>query len=137
MTLNKNEVQTFIMHFKIDTKEKFKEINLLEPEIPANMTGDLAKMLNEALKTEPRNVILSLKEVKTMCEEAGEVLTGIQTRYYDKGASFVICEIPEDLEETLEQNGILETMNVAPTLSEAWDIVQMEEIERELLSDWE
>jgi anti-anti-sigma factor len=125
------------MYFKIDTKEKFKEIYLLEPEIPANMTGDLAKMLNEALKTEPRNVILSLKEVRTMSEEAAEVLTGIQTRYYDEGVSFVICEIQEDLEETLEQNGILETMNVAPTLSEAWDIVQMEEIERELLSDWE
>jgi anti-anti-sigma factor len=126
-----------MMHFKIDTKEKFKEINLLESEIPAIMTGDLAKMLNDALKTDPRNVILSLKGVETMCEEAGEVLTGIQTRYYDEGVSFVICEMHKNLEETLEETGILETMNVAPTLSEAWDIVQMEEIERELLSDWE
>jgi hypothetical protein len=29
----------------------------------------------------------------------------------------------------------LELMNVTPTESEAWDIVQMEEIERELLGD--
>jgi hypothetical protein len=28
---------------------------------------------------------------------------------------------------------LLELMNVTPTESEAWDIVQMEEIERELL----
>jgi len=29
----------------------------------------------------------------------------------------------------------LELMNVTPTQSEAWDIVQMEEIERDLLND--
>ncbi|RYZ15978.1 MAG: anti-anti-sigma factor, partial [Chitinophagaceae bacterium] len=32
---------------------------------------------------------------------------------------------------------LLELMNVTPTESEAWDIVQMEEIERELLDDEE
>lgn len=133
----KNKVQTFIMHFKIDTKEKFKEIYLLEPELSAIMTGDLAKMLNEALKIEPRNVVVSLKEVKEISIEAGEVLTGVQTRYYDQEASFVLCEMAKEVEDTLEENGILETMNVAPTISEAWDIVQMEEIERDLLSDWE
>jgi len=37
----------------------------------------------------------------------------------------------------LEESGLLETMNIAPTLSEAWDILQMEEIERELLDGWE
>jgi anti-anti-sigma factor len=125
------------MHFKIDTKEKFKEIYLLESELSAIMTGDLAKMLSEALKTEPRNVIVSLKEVKDISMEAGEVLTGVQTRFYDEGASFVICEISRQVEDQLEETGILETMNVAPTISEAWDIVQMETIERELLSDWE
>ena len=30
---------------------------------------------------------------------------------------------------------LLEVMNVTPSESEAWDIVQMEEIERELLGD--
>ena len=66
----------------------------------------------------------------------GEALTGIQTRYYDDGLSFVICEMDIKVEETLEHAGILETMNVVPTLSEARDIVQMEEIERELLDNW-
>ena len=32
-----------------------------------------------------------------------------------------------------EENDWLDTMNITPTESEAWDIVQMEEIERELL----
>jgi hypothetical protein len=33
----------------------------------------------------------------------------------------------------LDNNDLLEILNVTPTESEAWDIVQMEEIEREYL----
>jgi hypothetical protein len=36
----------------------------------------------------------------------------------------------EDLFESLE---LMDFLNITPTESEAWDIVQMEEIERELL----
>jgi len=38
------------------------------------------------------------------------------------------------VEKTLENNGLLELMNVTPTESEAYDIVRMEEVERELLT---
>jgi len=37
------------------------------------------------------------------------------------------------VEDWLDKNELLEVMNVTPTESEAWDIVQMEEIEREFL----
>jgi anti-anti-sigma regulatory factor len=47
----------------------------------------------------------------------------------------VICNLQPAVEQLLEQNELLELMNVTPTESEAWDIVQMEEIERELLGD--
>jgi anti-anti-sigma regulatory factor len=125
------------MKFKINTKEKFKEIHLIDPELTAIMTDELVNMLNSGINTEPKNVILSLKECKTMENSFAEALTGLQTKYYDNGASFVLCELNPTLEEALDEAGILETMNIAPTLSEAWDLVQMEEIERELLSDWE
>ncbi len=47
--------------------------------------------------------------------------------------SFVICRLQKSVEDFLDQHELLEMMNVTPTESEAWDIVQMEEIERELL----
>ena len=125
------------MNPKINTKEKFQEIHVHEPELTANMTADLSKMLYDVMKTEPRNVILSLKDVQLIDLSLGEMLTGVQTQFYDEGASFVICEMPQAVEDALEEAGILETMNTAPSLSEAWDIVQMEEIERELLGDWD
>jgi hypothetical protein len=47
----------------------------------------------------------------------------------------VICELQQGVEDFLDSNNLLELMNVTPTESEAWDIVQMEEIERELMDD--
>jgi hypothetical protein len=39
------------------------------------------------------------------------------------------------VEAALKEAGVYEMMNITPTESEAWDILQMEEIERELLKD--
>ena len=41
------------------------------------------------------------------------------------------------VEKSLDEKDLLEMMNVTLTETEAWDIVQMEEIERELLNDEE
>ncbi len=45
----------------------------------------------------------------------------------------MICELQPSVEEGLDRAGVLEMMNVTPTESEARDIVQLEEIERELM----
>jgi hypothetical protein len=47
----------------------------------------------------------------------------------------VICELQKPVEDFLDKVELIELMNVTPTESEAWDIVQMEDIERELLDD--
>ena len=47
----------------------------------------------------------------------------------------MVCELQEPVEKMLDERELLEVMNSTPTESEAWDIVQMEEIERELLGD--
>jgi Trp operon repressor len=39
------------------------------------------------------------------------------------------------VENALDKEELLELLNSTPTESEAWDIVQMEEIERELLDN--
>jgi hypothetical protein len=59
----------------------------------------------------------------------------LQQEFYEHNRSFVICEMQQNVVDTLEKEELLEVMNVTPTESEAWDIVQMEEIERELLDN--
>ena len=121
------------MQVKIDTKEKFHVITITETELPAIMTEDLHNSLLTYLQKPPKNVVLNLKDIKFISDAAAEELINVQQSYYELDASFVICEIQPQVEQILENNGFLEIMNVVPTVSEAGDIVQMEEIEREML----
>jgi anti-anti-sigma regulatory factor len=78
-----------------------------------------------------------MKNVETIDESVAQQLSAIQQDFYEKNCSFVICELQESVENKLDEMELLEYMNCTPTESEAWDIVQMEEIERELLGDFD
>lgn len=121
------------MHVKTDTKEKFHAITVIEPALSATMTEEIGGVLLPYLQNDPKNLVLILSEVAAIDIPAAEKLVYIQQQFYENSASFVICNLQKEVEEFLDKNELLEMMNVTPTESEAWDIVQMEEIERELL----
>jgi anti-anti-sigma factor len=123
------------MEVKIDTKEKFHAITVSGPTLSASMTEELASRLLPYLQNDVKNLVLILKDIETMDNAAGEKLVEIQQSFYENNASFVICEMRPAVEQFLDQNELLELLNVTPSQSEAWDIVQMEEIERELLDE--
>ena len=121
------------MEVKTDTKEKFHVIRVETAELPANLAAELKTYLEEPLKDTIKNVVLNLRNVKTIAEETAEILVRTQQKFYEQNASFVVCELTDDIEKFLDEKELLEMMNVTPTESEAYDIVQMEEVERELL----
>jgi anti-anti-sigma factor len=123
------------MEVKTDTKEKFHVIRVETAELPANLAAELKTYLEEPLKDTIKNVVLNLRNVKTIDEETAEVLVRTQQKFYEQNASFVVCELKDEIEKFLDDKELLEMMNVTPTESEAYDIVQMEEVERELLGN--
>ena len=125
------------MNVKTDTKEKFSVITPVMPEITANMTEELKELLVSYLQKDIPHVVLKMNEVTTLSPEAAETIALVQQKFYEKNASFVVCEMSPAMEDQLEKQELLEIMNTTPTESEAWDIVQMEEIERELLGDFD
>ena len=125
------------MNVKIDTKERFTVITPDITVLSANMTAELRDMLLPYMQNAIRHIILNMKLVKDIDENAGEAIAEIQQEFYENNCSFVICELQENVEKLLDEKEILEVINVTPTESEAWDILQMEEIERELLNDEE
>ncbi|OLY92233.1 anti-anti-sigma factor [Cnuella takakiae] len=125
------------MEVKTSTKEKFHAISVVAPVLSANMAADLRNQLQPLLQQEIKNVVLNLSDLNTLDEAAAETLVKIQQHFYDNNASFVVCCLQPSVEAALDSMELLELMNVTPTESEAWDIVQMEEIERELLGDEE
>ena len=125
------------MNFKIDTKEKFTVITPLQFHLSDNLTAELNQTATNCLQTDIKNVVLNMKEVVSLDEAAATNLKSLQQSFYESNTSFVICEMQPAVSEKLEQLELLEIMNITPTESEAWDIVQMEEIERELMNGFD
>ena len=123
------------MLIKSDTKEKFHVITLSESQIPASIADDMAVQILAFLQEEVKNVVLNLTAVSAIELPAAEKLVQIQQQFYENGSSFVICNLQPQVEQFLDENELLELMNVIPTESEAWDIVQMEEMEREMFGE--
>ena len=122
------------MEVKIDTREKFHAITIQEPSLAANMTENLDNCLVPLLQSDVKNVVLNLRDIQNIDNAAADRLVHLQQMFYDNNASFVICELQKPVEEMLDKEKLLQLLNVTPTESEAWDIVQMEEIERELMN---
>lgn len=121
------------MNVKIDTKEKFTVITPEESSFSVNMTEELAQMLSPYIQKDVPHMVLNLQNVSIIDNESAEKIAELQQSFYENNCSFVICELQQAVEAIFEKLEILELLNVTPTESEAWDIVQMEEIERELL----
>ncbi len=135
VSLSTHVNQTVNMKVKIDTKEKFYVITLMETTFSANIAADLSQLVTKFLQQEIKNVVLKLSALEIIEDKGAEELAKMQQLFYENNASFVICELNPLIEEKLEELELLEVMDITPTESEAADIVQMEEIERELLDD--
>lgn len=122
------------MEIKIDTKEKFKVITPLSTIIDDNITKEIHDLCLTIIEKEKISVIIKLNYVKKLVSQAIEMLQNLRNIFYDKSLSFVVCEFSEEVLKHIKEADLLDDFNYAPTESEAWDIVQLEEIERELFS---
>jgi anti-anti-sigma regulatory factor len=125
------------MNVKIDTKEKFSVITPEDSEITANMSDSLLNLLKSYQQKETPHVILNLSNVQQIVDEVLDLIVEQQQSFYQENFSFVICCLNANIIAKLEEKEYMDTMNITPSESEAWDIVQMEEIERELLNDFD
>lgn len=121
--------------YKIDTKEIFHVISMLESELSAKMAEELDLIVAKTQEKNRKSVILKLDNVVSVDLVFSEKMLSISKKIKQQNFSFVVCCYSESLKKDWVSSGIAEALNLAPTESEAWDIVQMEEIERELGAD--
>ncbi len=119
------------MKVKISTNEKFHAITVLEPFLAANMTAELNALCETFLEKEVKNLLLNLKDIQTMDSAAACGVLELRNLFYNNRASFVLCELQPSVKKIFEKNEQFELIEIAPTQSEASDIIYMEEIERE------
>ncbi|MGN6539833.1 MAG: STAS domain-containing protein [Ginsengibacter sp.] len=121
------------MKVKIDTKEKMHVITIEEENLHANMTEEIKNALLNVLSGPIKNLVVNLKNVKEVDLSVGEAFVLAQQSFIEAKHSLVFCDIQPRVFDFLDKNDLIDVMNVTPTESEASDIVQMEEIEREFM----
>jgi anti-anti-sigma factor len=119
------------MKVKISTNGKFHAITVVEPNLTANMTAALHELCESFLKQEVKNLLLNLKDIQKMDSAAANTILELRNLFNANRASFVLCELQPPVKKYFDQNEQFETLQIAPTQSEASDIIFMEEIERE------
>lgn len=120
------------MKVKIDTREKFHVITILDSSLPANMTEEMEKLRSRLPDNNVKNIIINMKDIENLDKAAAEQLLAAQQSAYERRTSFVICALQPGPKQFLDKEELLDLLNHTPTESEAMDIVQMEEIERDL-----
>ncbi len=125
------------MDVKIDTKEKFTVITPQDSEMSVIMAEKLREQFNFYHAKEIPHIVLNLKNVTSIDSSVAHIIASLQSQFYEKGHSFVICEMKEQVASVFENEDLSDSMNITPSESEAWDIVQMEEIERELMKNFD
>ena len=70
--------------------------------------------------------------VEALDDKIAASIQQLHENTYAHNKSMVICGVSPVIKNKFQELELLETINITPTESEAWDIVQMEEIEREL-----
>ena len=122
------------MNFKIDTREKFTIITPIPDLLSDNLTAELISIAN-SYRQDKTNLVINFKNVHSINEQAIQQIAALQQQFYEENLSFVLCEFQPAILLLLEKLELDDIINVTPSETEAWDIVQMEEIERELLGD--
>jgi anti-anti-sigma regulatory factor len=123
------------MEFKIDTKDTFCIIMPDTNAVNANMADALAQKMEEMRQSGSKNFIVDLQHCQTMDADVAEALVNLHEESYSAEQSLVFTGINKEVMATLKQNETDLLINVAPKMEEAIDIISMEILERDLLSE--
>jgi len=123
------------MKVKIDTREVFHVINIEDSVLTAIMAAELLEIVNKKQTENKLSLVLNFSHVEEIDASFLTVLHDLHQIQQANNKSFVVCALSNHLQQELGIDKAFDAFNITPSESEAWDIVQMEEIERELGMD--
>jgi len=124
-----------MLKVKIDTKEIFHVICIEDTLLTANMAEKLEELVEQLQADDEKSLVIDLKNVEQIDITVPENFMLLHNKTYNESKSLVFCNVNAAVKQVIDAKTEPEALNITPTESEAWDIVQMEEIERELDMD--
>lgn len=120
-----------INSYTIEKKEKYAQINLkdekLDSHISPSLKSELVVLNSEGFK----NIIIDLTDTR-YCDSSGLSAILVANRLCkNSGGTFVLTGLQRSVMKLISISQLDTILNIAPTVSEAVDLLFMEEIERD------
>lgn len=123
------------MEFKIDTKPTYTVITPETGDLSVNLAEEMRQKVKEATETDSHNFVIDLTNIENMDMAAGNNLLDLHNELYSSGHSLVFTSLNENAMNTMKKGQYHLSLNLAPTMIEAIDIISMEVLERDLLGE--
>jgi anti-anti-sigma factor len=123
------------MEFKIDTKPTYTVITPDSGDLTVNLAEAIRQKVDDATETGSHNFVIDLHNINNMDMSSGNVLLDLNDSLYNNGCSLVFTTLEDGVMQTMKKGQYHLSLNLAPTLNEAIDIISMEVLERDLLGE--
>lgn len=123
------------MQFKIDAKEQYTVITPLNGILDAQLAAELSVQCNDLTKKGSENFIIDLESCQDVRTDFLLPFITLSTDFYESGQSFVITNPAAEMLRIIKQEDAIDSLNCAPTMIEAVDIISMEILERDLFKE--
>lgn len=123
------------MEFKIDTKPTYTVITPEKADLSVILAEEIRQKVKDATETEGHNFVIDLSNIENMDRTSGDVLLDLHNELYNNGRSLVFTSMNENVMNTMKKGQYHLSLNLAPTMIEAIDIISMEVLERDLLGE--
>lgn len=120
------------MNFEIAVEEKYVLIKSKVEKLDTNFAPELKSLLVFHNKEGQKNVVLDLTDTR-YCDSSGLSAILVANRLCrGSEGTFVLSSLQEPVMKLITISQLHTVLNITPTLSEAHDLIMMEEVERDL-----
>lgn len=122
------------MEIKFDTKPTYTVITPVTEVLNVNLSEQLRQNIDTQTNNGVQNFIIDLQHCTKADNTSPEEILQLHEHCYENQHSLVFINLQTDVAEVIKKNDIDRTLNIAPTMIEAVDIVSMEILERDLMN---
>lgn len=120
------------MNFEVDNNDKYTLITAKVDKLDSLNAPDLKSELVVLNKQGTRNLIINLEHTR-YCDSSGLSAILVGNRLCkNSGGTFVVTGLQTSVKKLISISQLESVLNITPTVSEAVDLVMMEEVERGL-----
>lgn len=123
------------MQFKIDAKEQYTVIKPQSALLDTTLAAKLAEKCQELTQIATQNFIIDLSDCQDVQKDCLAPLLALAMTQSELSQSFVLSNVPNAFISFIKEEDAIDSINYAPSLIEAVDIINMEILERDLLNE--